>query len=195
MKTKLLYILLFLSLALFTACPGGDDSSGSSSGDEMAEAVKLIESANNDLNEIKILYREDDEKRQEIYTAIGEKKVAEVKRIAKDVVHLINKGMGFGNSAVEKLERAKRLNTNKNLKKYLGLKIESLRSYLDAFEYRRQLAVSLEEKFTTDDPKAVEAVKKELMEKEENFQKLIKAGLEKSEEANDLAKDVYQDEL
>lgn len=161
-------------------------------GDDMKEAVELVKSANEDLKQIKKLHNENEGKVNDIQIAMKSSKILEVRRLAKEAVSKINEGISIGNKAIKKLEEAQDLKINDNFQKYLRLKTESLKKLVEAFEFRRQLAKSLSEEFVMINPEKINELKADMMKKEKRFGELIKEGQDKSQEANQLAKDILK---
>jgi hypothetical protein len=192
MKTKLLYILIFVILLFAVSCGEKGEVLPDLSRDDTQEAVKLVDEANKELKQIKVLYKANDGKVEDIKIAMKEQDVIKVRQLAKEAVTAIDEGIALGNSAIEKINEARNLEINENFDEYLTLKEESLRKLVEAFESRRELAKSLSEEFITTDPERINKVKAELMEKEKKFNEIIKEGQEKSREANQLAKDLLQ---
>lgn len=184
-------IILILHLAL-TAC--SNNSSSKSGGfklfsDDTEEVVEIIKDANLDLAQVKTLYKENQNKVEELKTALNAKDLAKVRKIADDLVTKITEGLSVGEVAYSKIEKAEKMNINETYKDYLRLKKESLRFLLDAFEFRREAAETLRDGFGSPEPKAIEKTVATFKEKEENFQKLKDEGLELSQDANQLAKE------
>lgn len=200
-KSALSHFLVFVCLvsitALTSACWQKNSQSQTGaldvfSSDETDEAVKIIEEANADLKKIKAIYRENEGKIEEIQTAMAGRQNDQVKKIADELVFQINDGITLGESAIEKIEKAEKLNINETFRQYLELKKESLRTQVEAFEYRRQAAQLLSKSSGNSDPKEVEAIKLIFKEKEFNFQKLWQEGRDQSQEANDFYKDAIK---
>lgn len=189
-------ILIITVMCSFSACWKKDSAQSGGidvfSSDETDEAVKIIEDANEDLKKIKAIYRENEGKIEEIQTAMAGKQNDQVKKIADDLVFQINDGITLGESAIEKIEKAEKLNINDTFRQYLELKKASLRTQIDAFEYRRQAAQLLSKSSGNTDPKEVEGSKLIFKEKEFNFQKLWQEGRDQSQEANDFYKDAIK---
>jgi hypothetical protein len=188
---------LSLLIFLFSACQksGGSESSGIDVfglTDQTQEAAAVIDDANEDLKKIRKMYKENQSKIDELKTAMNDKKVDEVKKIADDLVYIINDGFVLGESAVAKIEKAEAMNINDKYKEYLQLKKGSLKKQLDAFEFRRQAAQLLRDAFGNKDKPEIEKAKSEFREKEENFQKYMEIAREMSGEANQLAKETLQ---
>ncbi|HEX8250987.1 MAG TPA: hypothetical protein VF599_22625 [Pyrinomonadaceae bacterium] len=191
-------IQFLLLLILFTAAcqkSGNTESSGIDVfglTDQTAEAAAIIQDANEDLKKIRKMYKENQSKIDELKTAMNDKKIDEVKKIADDLIYIINDGFVLGESAVSKIEKAEAMNTNDKYKEYLQLKKGSLKKQLDAFEFRRQAAQLLRDAFGKKDKLEIEKAKSEFREKEENFQKYMEIAREMSGAANQLAKETLQ---
>ncbi|HKX82736.1 MAG TPA: hypothetical protein VJL58_00820 [Pyrinomonadaceae bacterium] len=187
---KLVTILVSLSI-LLAACTSSGRSGGIDiigPGDETSAAGQLILEANADLKAIKKLYEENEDKRTELKKALEANDSEKVRKIADDVVYIINDGFDFGNAAVEKISRAQEMNVNPDYKEYLRLKEEALRKQMAAFEEYRQAARSLRDNYDPKDAQRREKVKVEFKERSENYAKIMETARELSNEANDIAK-------
>ena len=191
---KTLKFLLLFSLLFTFSCKKGDDSSILSLTNDTDEAVKLIDSANKDLQEIKKLYKANESRVEDLKQAMKDEKIEEVKKIANDAVYAINNGMGLGIKAVEKIDEAKNLDINDDFREYLDLKENSLRKLMEAFELRRQIALALRDGYDPKNIKQRDIVKAEFQEKDELFKKLQKEAQDDSRKANVLAKEASQNE-
>jgi hypothetical protein len=198
-KKGFLYSFSCLSLLIFILAGCQKSNRSESSGidvfglnDQTQEAGQLVIEANNDLKKIRKMHKDNQDKIEEVTKAMNEKKIDEVKKIADDLVYVINDGFVLGDSAISKLEKAQEMNINETYKEYLQIKTESLRKWKDAFEFRRQLAVLLRDEFGTKDKFEIEKVKSVFQEKEENFQKYMQIARELSEKANLIAKESLQ---
>jgi hypothetical protein len=183
-------ISLLIFLLIVSACKKSGDSPGSLNilGDDTTEAVKLIEDANNDLKEVKRIYKDNQGKVAELQAAMANNEVAKVKNISGNLVDEIDNGVAAGRSAVKKIEDAQALNINETYKKYLEMKQECLVKQLEAFEYRRDAAKIFSDGFGGDKAQSARVIA-EFKVKEANFQKLMNEGLALSQDANDFAKD------
>jgi hypothetical protein len=195
---KILCASVSLWLIFFTAScqkSGGSESGGIDVfglSDQTPEAAAIVKDANEDLKKIRKMYKENQSKINELKTAMNDKKIDEVKKIADELVYIINDGFVLGESAVAKIEKAEALNTNDKYKEYLQLKKGSLKKQLDAFEFRRQAAQLLRDAFGNKDKLEIEKAKAGFREKEENFQKYMEIAREMSGSANQLAKETLQ---
>lgn len=157
-------------------------------GDETAEAGKVVYDANQDLTKIKILYEQNEGKREELKSAMEKNDVERTKKIADEVVTLINNGDAFGRSAIDKLQKAQEMEVNAEYREYLRLKEESLKLELDAFENYRQAARSLRDNFDPKNGALREKVKIEFKARNENYRSTMEKARAKSKEANEVAK-------
>ncbi len=112
-----------------------------------------------------------------------------VRKISDDLVYLINDGMRLGESAIDKISKARDMNVNPDFKEYLRLKEESLRKQMEAFENYRQAAIFLRDGYDPKDEKQRETVKSKFTLFDENFHKIMESAQEYSKQANDLAKE------
>ena len=77
------------------------------------------------------------------FTATEPTSAERVKKIADDVVYLINDGFESAKNAIDKIEQAQEMQINDDYREYLRLKEESLKRELEAFENYRQAARTL----------------------------------------------------
>ena len=191
MFKDLLKISLIVFLLMSFACQKSGNSSGGLSilGDDTAEAVKLVADANEDLKQVKAIYKDNKDKISELQAAIAKKDIANVKKISDNLVKEIARGVKFGENATKKIEEAQALNINPVYKEYLEKKQQALEKQIGAFEYRGDAAKILSEGFGGTDKAQTDRVIAEFKEKEEKFQRLWKEGLELSQDANDFAKE------
>ncbi len=158
-------------------------------GDETPEAIALVNDANIKLKAVKTMYKNSQDKQIDLKTAMAEKDVEKVRQLSDDFVTQLNEGMNLGEEAIKKIEEASEKKTNPKYQEYLGLKEQSLRKYLVAFEFRRKLAIRLRDVFTVSkDKNLIEKAKDELKVMEENFQTNIDAAQKLSDDAKELAK-------
>lgn len=160
--------------------------------DETAEAAKIVVEANQDLTKIKVLYKQNEGKREELKKAMSDDDAVAVKKIADDVVYTIVDGADFGKSAIEKLQIAQDMQINDDYKEYLRLKEEALKKQLAAFDNYRQAARSLRDNYDPKNTQMREKVKVEFKERSENYQKIMESARDLSNRANELAKDAVK---
>lgn len=188
-----MFTVTFLLFCLMFSSCGKSGSSESSDilnfSDETTAAAQLVADANEDLNKIKIIYKDNEAKREDLKDAMKNNEIDKVKKVADDLVYLINDGMALGKSAIDKISQAREMNVNPDFKEYLRLKEESLNKQMDAFENYRQAARFLRDGYDPKDEKQRETVKSEFALRDENFHKIMESAQEYSKQANDLAKE------
>src|SRR5690349_10821462 len=147
---SILFVIAVAAMLLAISCKrsgssGGIDILGPA--DETPEAAKLIADANEDLTKIKVLYKNNEGKREELKKALEANDADKVRKISDDVVYLINDGSDNGKAAVDKIEKAQEMQINDDYREYLRLKEESLKKEMDAFEEYRQAARVLRDSY------------------------------------------------
>ena len=180
--------------AFIAACKssGRSDTLGILGSDETSEAAGIVASANEDLTKIKILYKENEGKREDLKKAMEADDEGKVKKIADDVVYLINDGFDEARSAIEKIEKAQEMQINDDYREYLRLKEESLKRELQAFENYRQAAITLRDNYDPKNAAMRNKVKEDFKNRVENYRKLMEDARDYSKRANDLAKDAIR---
>ena len=189
---KIILATIAIAAAVFSlACT---DASESVFGppDETAEAGKLVSAANTDLTKIKVLYKENEGKREELKNALETNNVGEVKRISSEVVQLINEGRNSGFAAIDKLRDAQDMQINKDYKEYLGLKEESLKKQLEAFEQYRQAAMTLRDNYDPQNAELRDKVKADFDERTEKYREIMEKARDNSSQANELYKETVR---
>lgn len=186
----LVSVVLLCSVFTFSCKRTGDSSGFDLLGpvDETAEAAKIVAEANEDLTRIKVLYKENEGKREELKKAMEANDTEKAKKIADDVVYLINDGMAFGESAVDKIQKAQEMQINDDYREYLRLKEDALKRQLEAFENYRQAARTLRTKYDPKNAAMRDAVKEEFKTRNENYRKMMEEARDFSNRANELAK-------
>ena len=195
MKTLLFITLLLAATTLSGACKssGRSDTGGIlGSSDETEEAAKLVASANEDLTKIKVLYKENEGKREDLKKAIEANDAAQVKKISDDVVYLINDGFDNAKSGIDKIEKAQEMNINDDYREYLRLKEESLKRELEAFENYRQAARTLRDNYDPRNAAQRDKVKADFTTRVENYRKIMEEARDFSSRANEIAKDAIR---
>jgi hypothetical protein len=179
-------------LLLFSSCQKSNQSESYdilNFSDETTAAAEQVADANEDLNKIKVIYKRNESKRDELKEAMKQNDAENVEKIANDVVYIFNDGMKLAEDAIEKIEKAEAMNTNADFKEYLNLKVESLRKQLEAFDNYREAARTLREGYDPKDDAQREKVKAIFAEKDANFQKKMEEARDLSNQANILAKE------
>lgn len=183
--------LAVIILLFFAACKKNENPSDGFEildSDETVEAGKLVADANRDLTKIKVLYKDNEDKRETIKKALEANDAQTVKQNSDDVVYLINDGMSFGKDAVEKIKQAQTMSINEDYRDYLDLKQKSLEKELEAFENYRQAARSLRDNYDPKNKEMREKVKEEFKARNENYRSIMETARDLSNRANILAK-------
>lgn len=193
-RLRLICTLIVL-IALSSACKrsgstGGIDILGPV--DETQEAAKLVASANEDLTKIKVLYDENEDKREQLKAAMEKNDTAAAKKIADDVVYLISDGSSSANDAVVKIQKAQEMDINDDYREYLRLKEESLKLEMQAFEEYRQAARTLRESYDPKNGAIREKVKEEFKTRSDNYRTIMEKARDYSKRANEVAKDALK---
>lgn len=186
----LLSATCFLSATCKSSGVGPIDILGST--DDTAEAAKIVAEANQDLIKIKVLYEQNEGKREELKAAMEKNDTVAAKKIADDVVYLINDGVAFGNTAVEKLQKAQEMQINDDYREYLRLKEESLKLELEAFENYRMAARSLRDNYDPKNAAMRDKVKLEFKTRSDNYRTIMEKARDYSKRANELAKEAVK---
>jgi len=160
--------------------------------DETAEAALIVDDANKDLTKIKVLYQQNEGKREDLKAAMEKNDAETAKKIADEVLYLINDGTAYGKSAVEKIQKAQEMQINDDYREYLRLKEEALKRQLEAFENYRQAARILRDSYDPKDAKMREKVKEEFKTRSDNYRKLMEDARDYSSRANELAKEAVK---
>ncbi len=195
-KTWIIAILIAISFSLIAgSCKSSGGGGVFGPTDDTQEAVKLVDSANEDLTKIKVLYDENEGKRQELKSAMEKNDAAAAKKIADDVVYLINDGASNGNDAVTKIQKAQEMNINDDYREYLRLKEESLKLQLEAFEQYRMAARTLRDNYDPKNNTLREKVKEEFKTRSENYRTIMEKARDYSSRANELYKSVLRKQV
>ncbi|CAN5629352.1 hypothetical protein BH24ACI3_BH24ACI3_02290 [soil metagenome] len=157
--------------------------------DETAEAGKMVQAANEDLTKIKVLYKENEGKREEIKLALESNDIPEVRRLAGEIVQLINEGTNFGNSAIDKIRDARDMKINPQYEDYLRLKEEALMKQLEAFNNYHQAARTLRDNYDPKNAEARDKVKADFEEKTLKYRETMEKARDFSSAANELYKE------
>jgi hypothetical protein len=187
--------ILVISLLAMTACKSSgrtDSPTSIFSSDQTAEAAKIVASANDDLTKIKVLYKDNENKREDLKKAMEADNAEQVKKTADEVVYLINDGFDSAQSAIDKIEKAQEMQVNDDYREYLRLKEESLKRELEAFENYRQAARTLRDNYDPKNAAQRDKVKDDFKNRVDNYRKLMEEARDYSNPANELAKNALR---
>jgi hypothetical protein len=193
MRKNFIKILLLLAFSLLlSACPGKNTPSqpgGIFTLDETEEAGNQVREANEMLKLIKQRFKDNEDRLEELQTALKGKNPDKVRSISDELVTQINAGTEVGEEAINKLRIAQEKNINEDFKEYLRLKIEALEKYVQAFEERRQAAILLRDGYDPKNAAKRDQVIAAFKEREDKFKTIVEDARKISEEANKLARD------
>lgn len=187
-----LCMLTIIGVGVLTSCSRSGTGGILGPIDETAAAGDIVADANQDLTKIKVMYEQNENKREELKAAMEANDTEKTKKIADDVVFLIADGVAFAESAVEKLQKAQTMQINDDYREYLQLKEQSLKMEIEAFDNYRQAAKLLRENYDPKNTVQREKVKVEFKTRSDNYQRKMEEAREYSKRANAVAKQASQ---
>ncbi len=179
-------------IGIFISCKSVSEISPLGPPDQTAEAGKIVSSANEDLQKIKVLYEANENMRLELKQALESNNAEQVRDIASRVIKLIADGTSFAKNALNKIAEARDMNVNEKYQEYLRLKEESLKRQLEAFENYRLAAESLKANYDPKNEEKRNKVKAEFKDRSERYAAIMEKARSYSYEANELYKEVMQ---
>jgi hypothetical protein len=192
---KVLTCVLATGMAFSGACRSSSSSGGFEilgPADETTEAGRVVQEANAELRKIKVLYDNNENKRQELKNALEADNKEEVKKISDSVVQLINEGFDSAKAAVEKIQQAQDMKINDDYKEYLRLKESALTKQMEAFAQYKEAARTLRDNYDPKNTQQRDKVKADFTSRSENYQKIMEKARDYSNEANELYKDTLR---
>src|SRR5437764_9877525 len=103
-------------------------------GSNLAEANKLIDSANKDLEDIQKITDDNKNKESDISKKLNKNDITGAKASMDDAIKAIDDGLEKGNSAADKFDKASKMDLDPKVKEYLSLKSQSVRKTVEAFQ-------------------------------------------------------------
>ncbi|MDX6711446.1 MAG: hypothetical protein QOH96_2462 [Blastocatellia bacterium] len=158
-------------------------------GGGLADANKLIESANKDLAEVEKIADENRDKESEISKKLNSNDIDAAKASINDSIKAIDTGLEHGKSASEKFEKASKLDLDPKIKEYLALKAKSVGKSVEAFEELRKGLVAVRDNIGSKDKAAVAKAQKDVQSSTENYDKLEKEAQTYGRQADDIARE------
>lgn len=192
---QLFLFTTILALACLASCRSSSSSGGFEilgPADETDDAGRIVAEANTELKKIKVLYENNEDKRQELKAALEKNDTAEVKKISDNVVQIINEGFDSGKAAVDKIQEAQGMKINDDYKEYLSLKESALLKQMAAFEEYRQAARTLRDNYDPKNTQNRDKVKVDFDSRSDKYQKLMEEARSFSNQANELYKDTLK---
>ncbi len=197
-RSSLIFIFSMLLCFAFSACNSVETDSNNAgvfdfSSDDTEKAIVLIQEANDELKRIKILYNENETALKQLREASKNQDIERIKEISNALVYVINDGFIFADSAKSKIDEAQQLNINPQFKDYLGLKEDSLDLQIEAFKFLHEAARLLRDSAGSQNKEELEKAKIIFKEKDENFKKKMEEAAQKSQQADELAKNALKE--
>jgi hypothetical protein len=158
-------------------------------GGGLADANKLIDSANQDLTEVEKIADQNRDKESQISKQLNNDDIDGAKKTIDDAVKAIDSGVEKGKSAAEKFDKASKLDLDPKVKEYLGLKAQSVRKSVDAFEELRKGLLAVRDNVGSKDRAAVTKAQKDVQESSQNYDKLISEAQKLEKKADDIARE------
>ena len=185
-------VAAILASVTFAGCGGNAGGGLLGPVDETPQAGSVVAEANQDLITIRKLYQENENKREDIKKAMAANDTVTAKKLADEVVDLINQGSASARDAIEKIQRAEAMNINDDYRTYLLLKRRSLELEIEAFENYRQAARILRDNFDPKDAAKRERVKAEFATRSDRYREKMEDARDTSSQANEVAKDALR---
>jgi hypothetical protein len=158
-------------------------------GGGLADANKLIESANKDLAEVEKIADDNRDKESEISKKLNSNDIDAAKASINDSIKAIDTGLEHGKSAAEKFEKASKLDLDPKVKEYLALKAKSVGKSVEAFEELRKGLVAVRDNVGSKDKAAVAKAQKDVQTSSDNYDKLEKEAQTFERQADDIARE------
>jgi len=158
-------------------------------GGGLADANKLIDSANKDLAEVEKIADENRDKESEISKKLNSNDIDAAKASINESIKAIDTGLEHGKSAADKFEKASKLNLDPKVKEYLALKAKSVEKSVEAFEELRKGLVAVRDNVGSKDKAAVAKAQKDVQTSSENYDRLEKEAQTFERQADDIARE------
>lgn len=157
-------------------------------GNELAEANKLVQEANDELKEVDRISDENDSKVNELYKADDAGNAADVKRLLGELMTAIDEGLKHGEVAADKLEKAAKLKVDSTYQEYLSLKSQMLRKQIEAFKERKEAARIMRDNYDSTDKEKLKKAKDDFRAKNNNYKRLLAEAKELGRKADDISR-------
>ena len=177
---RLVLAPMLLASLLFASCQTGNGS--------LSEANRLNQSAGDDVKEIEKLVQENRDKESAITRAINGDKYDEARKAIDQTVDAIDRGLGRGLVAQDKLNTASRLDVDADIKQYLSLRAQSVSKALEAFAELRNGLIILRDSTGSTDKAVKEKAKNEIQDSSATFDQLISESERLEGQADDIAR-------
>jgi len=158
-------------------------------GGGLAEANKLIDSANQDLAEVEKIADQNRDKESEISKKLNSNDIDAAKESINESIKAIDTGLEKGKSAADKFDRASKLDLDPKVKEYLSLKAQSVNKSVEAFQELRKGLVAVRDNVGSKDKAAITKAQKDVQESSDNYDRLEQEAQKYEREADDIARE------
>jgi Mg2+ and Co2+ transporter CorA len=186
-RNRMNAFLGLLILAVFVL--GCNQLKNLSGGGSLAEANKLIDSANQDLTEVGKIADDNRDKESQISKQINANDNDGAKQSINDALKAIDQGLEKAKSAADKFDKASKLDLDPKVKQYLSLKAQSVQKSVQAFEELKKGLTAIRDTLGSSDKAARDKAKKDTQEASENYDKLMSDSQSLERQADDIAKE------
>jgi mannitol-specific phosphotransferase system IIBC component len=157
-------------------------------GGDIDEANQFNQSASEDIREIERIVQENKGRESEVTRALNAGRVDEARKMMDDSVVAIDRGLGKGESAAGKFEKAARLDVDPTIKEYLSLRAQSVNKAIEAFKKLRQGVITFRDSTGSTDKAATEKARSEIRQLSEEFDQLISESERFERQADEIAR-------
>ena len=172
-------ITMLLASLVFSSCQANP---------AVDEANRLNQSAGEDVKEVERLARENKDRESRITRALNAGKNDDARRELDEAVEAIDKGIGRGLVAEDKLNQASQLDVDADIKQYLSLRAQSVNKALEAFAEVRNGLLILRDSTGSTDKSVTERAKNEIQQSSVRFDQLISESEQLERQADDIAR-------
>jgi hypothetical protein len=172
-------ITMLLASLLFSSCQANP---------AVDEANRLNQSAGEDVREIERLAQANKDRESRITRALNAGKNDDARREIDATVEAIDKGVGRGFVAQDKLNQASQLDVDADIKQYLSLRAQSVNKALEAFAELKNGLLILRDSTGSTDKSVTERAKNEIQQASARFDQLISESEKLEGQADDIAR-------
>jgi hypothetical protein len=158
-------------------------------GGDLADANKLIDSANQDLTAIQQIAEDNRDKEGDISRQLNNNDVDGAKNSIDDSIKAIDEGLKRGDDAADKFDKASKMNLDPKVKEYLSLKSQSVRKTVEAFQQLKKGLVSVRDNMGARDRATIRKAQADTNQASENYDKLMTEAQNLERQADDIARE------
>jgi hypothetical protein len=164
-------------------------TSDSPKSNSLAEANKLVQEGNKELQEIDRIADDNEQKMDDLDKADKDGDTKKVKSLLEDLMKTVDNILKHGEIAADKLDQASKMKVDDKYKEYLSLKSQSLRKQVEAFKERKEAVKIMHDNYDNTDKTAMQKAKDDFKKKNSNFKKLLGDAKDLSRKADDIARE------